>query len=236
NVILVDQLNQLRAIGKLVAWSDKPDNQFVTARVNGIAPGVDHTRTVALRDGLVIVIDRVDSADEHVYDFVYHNLGILSTGPGWQAKPVSAPLGKTANYENLIDPAQLTGSGPVRLNWDLTAQVKPAPTPVPGKKAAAPTPPPEPAPVHLALWQLPVEGSEHYTATTGMNDMNTSEIPAPAPSLITRKKAKTTSFVTVLEPFHDKPAVTGLTGTPEKFTIEREGKPLTLTANDFLSK
>jgi hypothetical protein len=236
NVILVDQLNQLRAIGKLVAWSDKPDNQFVTARVNGIAPGVDHTRTVALRDGLVIVIDRVDSADEHTYDFVYHNLGILTAGPGWQTKPVSAPLGKTANYENLIDPAQLTGSGPVRLNWDLTAQVKPAPTPVPGKKAATPAPVPEPAPVHLALWQLPVEGSEHYTATTGMNNMNTSEIPAPAPSLITRKKAKTAAFVTVLEPFHDKPTVTGLTGTPEKFTIEREGKPLTISSDEFLPK
>ena len=236
NVILVDQLNQLRAIGKLVAWSDKPDNQFVTARVNGIAPGVDHTRTVALRDGLVIVIDRVDSADEHTYDFVYHNLGTLTTGPGWQSKPVSAPLGKTANYENLIDPAQLTGSGPVRLSWDLTAQVKPAPTPLPGKKATAPAPPPEPAPVHLALWQLPVEGAEYFTATTGMNNMNTSEIPAPAPSLISRKKSKTASFVTVLEPFHDTPAVTGLTGTPEKFTIERNGKSLTLTANDFLSK
>ncbi len=236
NVILVDQLNQLRAIGKLVAWSDKPDNQFVTARVNGIAPGVDHTRTLALRDGLVIVIDRVESADEHTYDFVYHNLGILTPGPGWETKPVSTPLGKTANYENLIDPARLTGSGPVRLNWDLTAQVKPAPTPVPGKKAPTPAPAPEPAPVHLALWQLPVEGAEHFTATTGMNNMNTSEIPAPAPTLISRTKAKSASFVTVLEPFHDTPAVTGLTGNPEKFTIERNGRSLTISSDEFLSK
>ena len=233
NVILVDQLNQLRAIGKLVAWSDKPDNQFVTARVNGIAPGVDHTRTLALRDGLVIVIDHVESADEHTYDFVYHNLGTLSLGPGWQSAPVSAPLGTTANYENLIDPARLTGSGPVNLLWDLTAQIKPAPTPAPAKKTPAPTPTPEPVPVHLALWQLPAEGGEFFTATTGMNNMNTLEVPAPAPSLISRRKARAASFVTVLEPFKETATVTGLTGTAEKFTIERGGKSLVISSDEF---
>jgi len=235
NVILVDQKNQQRAIGRLVAWSDKPAAQFVTARVDGIAPGVNHTRTLILRDGLVIVVDRVEGEAEHTYDFVYHNFGALSPGPGWQMAPVTSPLGTTANYENLKDPQKLTGNGPVHLLWNLTAEVKPpkpaAPAP-PGKPAPVAAPPAPPEPVHLALWQLSPT-AEIFTAVTGMNNPNTLEVPAPAPTLISRARGKTAMFVTVLEPFRDKPTVTGLSGDAEKFTIERGRKSLTLSAGEF---
>jgi len=233
NVILVDQQNQARAIGKLLASSEKLENQFVTARVDGIAPGVSHTRTLALRDGLVIVIDRVESDKPHTYDFVYHNFGKLAEGPGWTGTAVEAPLGTTANYENLTDVRKLAGSGPVRLTWDLTNQV--APPAASTKPAPEPTPVPPPAPVNLALWQLPAKGSEIFTAVTGMNNPNTSEVPSAAPSLISRVQGKSVSFVTLLEPFREKPTVTGLTGDAEKFTIERAGKSLTLSAKDFVS-
>ena len=239
NVILVDQKNQDRAIGKLVAWSDKTDRPFVTARVDGIAPGVNHTRTLALRDGLVIVIDRVEAESEHSFDFVYHNFGALSPGPGWKATPRTEPLGTTANYENLKDLQSLSGSGPVHLQWDLTAEVKPPkpppPTP-PGKPTPTPTPPPTPNPVHLALWQLTPKEAEAFTAVTGMNNPNTMEVPAAAPSLISRTQGQSVSYVTVLEPFRDKPTVTGLRGDANAFTNERASpaSPLTLTTNDFL--
>lgn len=238
NVILVDQKNQQRAIGRLLAWGDQLANQFVSAQVDGIAPGVNHTRTLALRDGLVIVIDRVGAEAEHTYDFVYHNFGVLSPGPGWQASAAPAPLGTTANYENLKNLQKLSGGGPVHLLWDLTAEVKPpkpAPPARPGKPAPTPPPAPPAEPVHLALWQLPPAESEIYTAVTGMNNPNTGEVPSPAPTLISRSKGKSALFVTVLEPFRDKPTVTGLSGTAEKFTITRNGQSLTLSARDFLA-
>lgn len=238
NVILVDQQNQSRAIGKLLAWSGQPDNQFATARVDGIAPGVSHTRTLILRDGLVIVIDRVEADAEHSFDFVYHNFGTLSDGPGWTGTALAQPLGTTANYENLTDVRQLTGTGPVRLGWDLTGQVappKPVPAARPGKPAPTPAPTPAPDPVHLALWQLPPPNAEIFTATSGMNNANTTEVPSAVPSLISRAKGKSVSFVTVLEPFREKPTVTGLSGNAEKFTIERAGKSLTLSTKDFVA-
>lgn len=112
NVVLVDAENQLPAIGKLLAWSDDPANQYAVARVNGIAQGVDHTRSLILRDGLVIVIDQVESDGEHTYDFVYHNFGKQSPGPGWKAADVAQPLAETANYARILDLKRLTGSGP----------------------------------------------------------------------------------------------------------------------------
>jgi len=228
NVILVDQLNQQRAIGKLVASDTSADKQFVTARVEGIAPGVGHTRTLALRDGLVIVMDRIDSAEDHTYDFVYHNFGTLSPGPGWVGSPVETPLGTTANYENLIDPVRLSGQGPVRLTWNLTGQVKPPVGAPDSNKAGAVS-----DPVHLALWHLASPGAEFFTATTGMNNPNTSEVPGPAPSLISRFRGKAAEYVTVLEPYRDKPTVTGLTGDADRFTILRGDESLTLSRDDF---
>ena len=222
NVVLVDGQNQMPAIGETVAWSDKPDNQFATARVSGIAPGVDHTRTLALRDGLVIVIDRLESAAEHAYDFVYHNFGELSLGDGWTSAPADKPLAETTNYANIIGLNRLTGQGPLHLRWDLTNQVS----------ASAKTPPTT-TPVHLALWQAPVAGSEIFTGTIGLNNPNTTRMPDAAPSLFTRARGKTVSFVTVLEPYKEKPSVTGISLEPDVLTIQRGEESLRIPLKDF---
>ena len=225
NVVLVDAQNQMPAIGETVAWSDKPDNQYATARVSGIAPGVEHTRTLALRDGLVIVLDRLESAEEHTYDFVYHNFGELSPGEGWTSAPAGKPLAETANYANIIGLNKLTGQGPLHLRWDLTNQVS----------ASAKTPPPT-SPVNLALWQAPVANSEIYTGTTGLNNPNTTRMPDAAPTLFTRARGKTVSFVTVLEPYKEKPSVTSIEADAENLTIMRNGKPTRISLKDFQSK
>lgn len=222
NVVLVDAQNQMPAIGELLVWSDKPENQFATARVSGIAPGVNHDRTLALQDGLVIIIDRLESENEHTFDFVYHNFGLLSPGEGWTSAVVEQPLAETANYANLIDLARLTGSGPVHLSWDLTNQVS----------ASAKTPPPS-TPVHLALWQVPIPGSEIYTASVGLNNPNTSRMPDAAPSLITRARGKGASFVTVLEPYKEKPSVTGIALDDDVLIIQRGRESLRIPLKDF---
>ncbi len=202
NVVLVDCQNQRPAAGKLLAWRDDPADQYARARVEGTAPGVSHTRTLRLKGGLVIVIDRLDSAEEHCYDFVYHNFGEQKPGAGWSAKPVESSLANTANYENIQELAKLNGAGALHLTWDLTSEVRPS------KKAQAP----EAAapPVHLALWQCPIPNSEIYTGLTGLNNPNTGRVPDAAPSLFVRTRGTAARFVTVLEPYKEKAMVTGV--------------------------
>ena len=225
NVIVVDEQNQQTAIGELLAWSDAPDNQYAKARVPGIAPGVEHTRTLVLRDGLVIVIDKLESQEEHLYDFAYHNLGVLSPGPGWTGAPLDHPLATTANYPHITGLKRLKGSGPLHLQWDLTDQVS----------ALAKTKPPT-TPVKLALWQLPVKGSEIYTGITGMSNPNTLRMPDEAPSLFTRVRGKNVEFVTVLEPFKETPSVTAIEKDADHLTIYRNGEPTRISLQDFESK
>jgi len=218
NVIVVDSHDQRPAIGELLAW--KPEQQGVSALVRGIAPGVNHTRSLVLQDGLVVVFDRIESEQTHTFDFVYHNFGTMKPGSGWKEAPVATPLAGTANYQNLIDLQRLSGTGPVHLEWDLTQE---APRPKKGETA-------DTTPVGLALWQLPVSGAEHYTAVTGMNNPNTVKVPDTTPTLITRVPGvKTLTFVTVLEPYREKPTVTGIEGDAGRVTIRRGAKTVVVT-------
>jgi hypothetical protein len=209
NVILVDAKSQLPCIGKLLAWSDRPDFQAAVARVEGIAAGVSHTRGVVLAEGLLLVLDRVEGAAEHSYDFVYHNLGKLTPGTGWTAAPAEAPLGKEAHYDSLVNPLRLKGDGPLRLRWDLEAADP--------SNVKAPKPPPKFPAVSLDLWQVPVEGGSVYTASTGLNNTDLQITPDEAPSLIHRARGKSATFLTVLEP--------RLGGAPARVTaVAREGE------------
>jgi hypothetical protein len=182
---MVDQQDQLPAIGTLLAWRPDPARQVAAARVPSVRPGVDHTRALVLTQGVLVVLDRITSKESHTYDFVYHNFGAATPGSGWTAAPAE-PLGRTANYEHIVDPQRLSGSGPVRLTWQVTDSAR------------------------LALWQLAPAGATAFLGTTGMNNVQTKEIPAPAPTLFTRVTAPEATYLTVLEPYRDTPRVTAV--------------------------
>jgi len=223
NVILVDAQNQQTAIGSLLAWSDRADEQFATARVPEIAPGVDHVRTLILRNGLVIVIDDLESDAKHRYDFAYHNFGTLTPGPGWKATPQKEPLAQSANYPRIGALHRLTGQGPVHLRWDLSAQTHP--------KAKGGS-----GPVNLGLWQLSSAEGEVYTGITGMNNPNTTRVPDEAPSLFHRVEGSNVRFVTVLEPYRDQPTVTGIESDGKTLTIARGGGQETVALEGYRGK
>jgi|GEM_PF-1077924 len=196
NVILVDMQDQLPAIGTLKAWSDKPDFQVAASEVTGIAPGVTHLRAVVLTQGIVFVLDRIGGQQQHTFDFVYHNLGVLSSvgGQGWNTSTPEQPLATISNYQNLIDLKHHQGPGPIHLTWDLTDNLPPA------RPNTRQTQPAEKPVAKLDLWQLPVAGGAFYTATTGLNNLDTSKMPDTAPSLIQRAQGQQVFFATVLEP------------------------------------
>jgi len=185
NVVMVDQRQLNKAVGKLLAWSPRSDYQVAVSSVEGIYAGVTHTRGLVLAGGIVLLLDRLESDDEHVYDFAYHNFGRLSLGAGWAAEKLTAPLARTANYQNIVEPARLTGQGALRLTWDLADQ---APK---GKDASK---------ARLEFWQLSRPGNEQYIGFTGMNNPNTRTIPDRTASVFRRAKGRRVHFVTVLEP------------------------------------
>jgi hypothetical protein len=192
NVVLVDAKTQLPCIGKLLAWSDRPEFQAAVARVEGVAHGVSHTRGVVLAEGLLLVLDKVEGAAEHTYDFAYHNFGKLALGAGWSSSPEEAPLGKEALYDSLVSVQRLKGEGPVRLRWDLEESF-PKNTPVNKNTPKFPA-------VSLDLWQVPPSGATAYTASTGLNNPDLQLFPDEAPSLLCRARGRSAVFLTVLEP------------------------------------
>ncbi len=197
NLVVVDQKDQLPAVGRLLAYSPGPDLQVVASRVDGIAPGVGHVRALALVKGVAVVLDRLESEQDHVYDFAYHNFGELGLGDGWNSTPSATPLGTAANYDNIIDLKKLQGSGNIRLEWDLTGQTAPQK----GKDASSEEKLP---PVKLSLWQNNSAAGELYTGITGLNNPNTGFTPDKVPSLFHRIRGKTAEFATVLEPHKGK--------------------------------
>lgn len=199
NVVMVDGKDQLPAVGELVAWSSKTDNQYAVSKVTGIAPGVTHIRAVVLNKGIVVLLDRLESAEEHTYDWIYHNFGELKLGEGWSQTP-SVPLGSVANFDNVVEPMKLAGSGPLQLQWDMTAQTTEKATP---EK-------PLPA-IKLVMRQLPVSGGEIFTGYTGMNNTNTAMLADKTASVIHRIKGKTLDLVTVLEPCRGESRVKSVT-------------------------
>lgn len=220
NLVMVDSTNQSIAIGRLLAWSDKPQMMVAVASA-AVRPGVNHTRGVALTEGIVFVFDKLESDSEHTYDFVYHNFGKLKPVAGWTASPVKEPLATTGNYENIIDLCKLAGEGAVRLELDLSNQ-----TSVDGKPAR---------PLGLALWQAPVNGGTAYTGTTGLNNPNTAIIPDTAPTLIHRVKGKNAQFFTVLEPYSATPQVQGISVAGDALTATLvNGKKITISLTQLI--
>lgn len=203
NVILVDQKSQNPAIGKLLAWSAQPDRQVAVARVDAIQPGVNHTRAVVLTEGVVIVLDCMESDSTHQYDWVYHNFGELAPGAGWTAAPAKVALGvaKSVGYPAIQELQRLSGSGPLLLNWDLTRQVD----------ALKPPPATEALPViGLDFRQVSSLPGEVYTGVVGLNNPNTRTVWDRAPSVFRRVEGKHVFWGTVLAPHGAESPVAGM--------------------------
>lgn len=232
NVIMIDTRDQEPAVGQLLGWSGDPARCWAAAAVEGVRPGVRHERAVLLQHGVIVLLDRVISDDEHLYDWVYHNLGTLQLGEGWTAKPLSEPLATRSLYDKLVDAARLAGNGPLQATWDLTWNVSPQ---IRRQHEAAGT---TPDPVRLAFWQAAVPEREIYSAKTGINNRDTTRMPDTAPSLICRVRGKTVAWVTVLEPFKEKPRVTAIERLGEHGVSVRliDGTSLTATWQSLITE
>ena len=229
NVIVVDQKNQQRVIGELVAWSDDPERQVAVSRVNGAYPGVTHVRGVVLTRGIVLMFDQLRADEQHTYDFVYHNFGQLDTGQA-ETKEVASPLGDTANYAHIKRLRRYAGDGPVTLKWDLRDQhTGDAPSDGDAKANL-------PAAPGLKLWQGALAGSDAYLGVTGLNNPNTRTVPDDAPTLIRRVSGEKTTFLTVLEPYRADSKIASIQKTGDQgITIElRSGQRIEASLRELI--
>ena len=194
NVILIDRESQLPTVGQLMAWNPEPAMQVVAARVDGVRPGVAHTRAVVLTEGLVIVLDRMESGTTHEYDFAYHNFGEFAPGDGWTLAPAGNPLGTTANFESIVDLKRAEGPAPFKGTWTLA--------PMNGKDGEA----------RLHVWHASAPQGTIHVGVTGMNNPDTKKVPDIAPSIFSRVSGQTAHFMTVLEPAQGASRVQSVAG------------------------
>lgn len=94
-----------------------------------------------------------------------------------------------------------------------------------------------PSPVDLRLWQLPVEGGQVYSGSTGMNNPNTNTLANATPAIIHRLRGKTAQLFTVLEPNKGDPRVQSVTSAPRGGVkvLMKDGQSFSISMEQLLS-
>ncbi|MGI6081743.1 MAG: alginate lyase family protein [Limnochordia bacterium] len=101
NTVVVDGQSQRNSMGgRLDWWEESRDFAGVAATVSDAYPGVEHQRSVGLTANRLIIVDRMESDGERVFDWVYRNTGELSVTNQDDGERVEL-MGSSAAYGNL---------------------------------------------------------------------------------------------------------------------------------------
>lgn len=119
NVVVVDGKSQTPAEGNLVAFNGEGALKWVAARCDTAYPGVAWTRTAALLDFDILIVDRLASDRDRRYEWVYHNHGgfELAAPPAGSLAPEPLPLGN--GYEHLAEAKAAAVEDCVRGAWHV---------------------------------------------------------------------------------------------------------------------
>ena len=183
-------------------------------------PGTTIQRTVMLYHGLVFLFDRLSSDREHDYDFVYRNAGrmtldvpLVKTGRpmGDERDSFGLPTG----YALFRNVTQATLSKTLRVVWDrlkskgtavrLTQWLESA------EKATLTVPE---GPLGRCWGRLCADAKAIYTEDAPPKAKGPCKSQYYGRCIIVRKRGKTASFLTVLEPHRTKPRITRLERIP----------------------
>jgi hypothetical protein len=175
NTMLVDMKNQKPGKGYKLAWKVDGEVKLASVGSDQLYDGVWYERNVAMLPEAVLLVDYLKSDKEHVYDWAYHNLGKIVSGPKTQKTKALADKGM---YSYLKDLSKTDASKGINIIFRQ------------GKEKW------EKEGTGLKLSQLAVPGTELYEAKTG-HGYHHDHI---ASTLISRRKAKDTVYITLLEP------------------------------------
>jgi hypothetical protein len=210
NVIVVDRQSQRPSAGKLTDFRGTGDVQWVSARADEAYPGVRWQRTVFLCDeGYFVVADSLESEDQRLFDYVYHNLGKL-TVTGVELMPMSREeFGNQAGYDVPTELRSGKTAAEVSAVWELGR----------GRRVMLRIPPAE-------------EGSNELISAVAPGNPSMIRMPM----LVWRKRERQARFWTVIEPAEKQNQVLSVSvtggrlmvwhrdGTRRIFSIQ-DGKP-----------
>lgn len=183
NVLVVDEQTQLRApAGTLELFLDSPPLKVARVSTSRVYTGVTQVRTLLLNDDYLVDIFQADSAAEHTFDWVYHNYGQFSSDLDLQ--PLTTPFVKGGGYEYLSHVQSAATDQAWSADWVIASDQK----------------------VRLSMLGAP---GTTVLAAGGMVAAPTNDETAPdqAPLVIARRKAKSVSFVSVIEPYAQQPVI-----------------------------
>jgi heparinase II/III-like protein/alginate lyase len=81
NTLVADQATQAAATGSLLSWTALPDATAIRASAGPVYPQIELHRTLVLTAEYALDVSEAQTTDKkpHSFDWVYHNLGSLST-------------------------------------------------------------------------------------------------------------------------------------------------------------
>lgn len=113
NTLVVDGKSQAEAQGELFAFSSSDDMVICSAGAGAIYAGVQAGRAAALSGDVVLDALWANSDDEHLYEWVFHSRGELSSA--WTGEAAEAPAGD--GYKWVPDWRRAKHAGHWQATW-----------------------------------------------------------------------------------------------------------------------
>jgi hypothetical protein len=184
NTITVDRKSQHLGGGhRLYFQGDDAPVRAVGAWTDTVFDGVRFERHVALRNGVLVVVDRLFSQADRTYDLAHHSFGSITS---------DVPLQPVASL------------GPEPM-YSVPSDVKKGTIPAGARGAVAWSQ--DGARLHYQVINVGAAPLELFTAT-GWANVAYQNVRQPAPFLLARQQGKNAVFVSVLS-FGDAPVKTG---------------------------
>ena len=180
NTLVVDRASQERANpGQLNYLVNSGQAQIASVSHDEIYPGVDLKRTLLLNDDYLIDMFSAQSAETHIYDWVYHGVGELLPGEIEFGSP-DEPIGTANGYEYLKNVKYAA------FDQDWLAEWKSAP-----KR-------------YVNLYMLGEPGTTYYSAKGPIAaDVGDAIAEDPIPVMLARREITSTQFVSIIHPYWD---------------------------------
>jgi hypothetical protein len=185
NLIVVNEKSQARApMGKLEAFASGTTMQVARASTTKSYGSVNLARTLLLNDDYLVDLFQADALSESTFDWVYHNYGRFST----DLKLAPTTLGKSNGYDFLSNVTGVKTDDAWRADWLIASDQK------------------------VRLFMAGAPGTQVFAAE-GMVAATVGDETSPekVPLVIARRKAKSASFVSLIEPYSTAPAISAIT-------------------------
>ncbi|MCI0478394.1 MAG: alginate lyase family protein, partial [Anaerolineales bacterium] len=185
NLVVVSEKSQQRApMGKLETFASGAQLQVARASTTKSYGSVNLARTILLNDDYLVDIFQTDSVVEETFDWTYHNFGRFAT----DLKLTPMTLNKKNGYEFLSNLTGIKTDDAWRADWTIASDQK------------------------VRLFMAGAPGTQVIAAEGLVAALVGDETsPEKVPLVIARRKAKSASFVSIIEPYSTAPAISAIT-------------------------